>query len=388
MGRPLICYTLEGLRKLKVKEVIIVQGPKKEIEKELKNFNPGLKIRYLIQKNPLGMGNALWQARSLIEGPFLVLNAERVDIFSILQEFKRQNLKAPLLIGQKTERPELFGILRLKGRRILEIVEKPKKDPPSKIKVVGVYFLEPNFFKYYQKVKKEQYDFEKALSFYLRKTEIRPLILKKSEKETPVLKYPWHLFSMSKYLMDRHLEGKIEKSAKISRGVKILGKVSIGKNTKILEGAVIKGPCFIGENCLVGTNSLVREYSNLEKGVWIGALAEVTRSIFQKNTHTHSGYFGDSIFGEDCRIGAGTVTANLRLDRKEIKVKVKKEKIKTGLTSLGVICGRNSHFGINSALMPGVLIGSCCQIGPRSVVFESLKDGQVLITQFKTQIKK
>ena len=45
----------------------------------------------------------------------------------------------------------------------------------------------------------------------------------------------------------------------------------------------------------------------------------MTRSIFQEDIHTHSGYFGDSIFGRGCRLGAGTVTANVRIDRGEIK---------------------------------------------------------------------
>ncbi len=32
MGRPLICYTIERLKKSAIKDIIIVQGPKKDIE--------------------------------------------------------------------------------------------------------------------------------------------------------------------------------------------------------------------------------------------------------------------------------------------------------------------------------------------------------------------
>ena len=378
MGRFLIWWTIDGLKKAGIKDIIVVQGKQRDIEKELMDKS----IKCVVQPKPLGMGDALWQARKLIKGPFVVLNAERVDINEIIQisKSKIQNYSdfignprqgrdkskfKSILIGQKTKTPELFGMMRLKGNRVVEIIEKPKGKPPSDIKVVGVYFLEPGFFGYYQKVIKHQYNFEDALSLYMQKKEVRVHIIVKPEEETPSLKYPWHLFSMVKYLFNKNLDKK---------------EVRLGKNVKVFEGAVINGPCYIGDNCIVGNNAVVRDYTDLEEGAMVGALAEVTRSIFQKNAHVHSGYFGDSIFGENCRVGAGTVTANVRLDRGNIK--------NTGLNSLGVIVGNNTHIGINASLMPGLLIGSNCAIGPGSVVFDNLEDDSVFYHKFAGTLDK
>jgi bifunctional UDP-N-acetylglucosamine pyrophosphorylase/glucosamine-1-phosphate N-acetyltransferase len=402
MGRPLIWYTIEGLRKAGLKELIIVQGPKREVEKELVNYGFEKGIQYVIQKIPNGMGNALWQVKNLIKGRFFLLNAERIDGGEIIEKLKMKSQKSKVvLVGQHTDHPELYGIMRIRGDRVLEIIEKPKKGKePSDVKVVGVYLLEPEFFNYYQKVRKEKYDFEKALSNYLRENEANFVFLKNGVFS---LKYPWHLFDINKYLMDRYLKPKIEKTATISKNVIIEGKVYpvrnrisngvyIGKNTKIFEGAVIKGPCYIGDNCIIGNNSIIREYVNLENNCLIGALAEVKNSIFQENCHTHSGYFGDSIFGKNCRIGAGTITANLKIDRGEIKSKVKsqKSKVDTGLNSLGAIVGENTKLGIHVSLMPGVLIGSNCQIFPNSLVFENIADNTNFFSQFKgiNKIKK
>jgi len=391
MGKPIIYWTILGLKRTGVKEIIVIQGPAKDIETEFADYKmPGLKIRYLIQKEPKGMGNALWQARSFLEDKFLVLNAERVDAGEIIQnsKFKIQNCKA-LLFGQKTKNPQLFGIARIKKDRILEIVEKPKKGKePSNIRVLGLYLLEPRFFNFYQKVKKHKYDFETALSEYMKKTCVRLEVLKKSEEETSSLKYPWHLFKVQRYLFDKFLKRKIKKSASVSKGVLIEGKVYVGHRVKIFENAVIKGPCYIGDDSVIGNNSIIREYVNLENNVLIGALAEVCRSIFQEDVHCHSGFFGDSIFGRGCRIGAGVITANVRIDRGEIKVKsqksgAKSQKINTGLKSLGTIMGENSKIGVHSSLMPGVLIGANCLIGPSSVVFENIKDSSILYTKFK-----
>ncbi len=408
LGRPLIWYTIESLRKAGIKEIIIVQGSKKDTEEELKNYNfPNLKIKYVIQKKPKGMGNALWQTKKLVKGQFFVLNAERVDGGEIIKKSKIQ--KEPVraagwwegrspkskivLIGQHTSNPQLYGIMRIRGKRVLEIVEKPKKGrEPSNVRVVGVYLLTPDFFNYYQKVKKGKYDFEKTLSNYMKEKEARLAFLEKSKKEILPLKYPWHLFSITKYLMDKYLNFKIPKNVKIKKNVTISGKICLGENVKIFENATIVGPCYIGENSLIGNNALIREYTNIEGNCLVGANVEITRSIFQEDVHTHSGYFGDSIFGRGCRLGAGTITANLRIDRGEIKTKSKvksqKLKVKTGLTSLGAIVGENTKFGINCSLMPGVLIGSNCLIGPNTQIRENIENNTIFYTKFERVVKK
>ena len=384
MGRPLIWYTVESLKRAGLNDIVIVQGVKKDIEEELSKYNLGIHIHYFIQETPKGMGDAVLKVKDFLRDQFFVLDVGRFDVGDyikpILEKHKISGAKM-ILLGAKTNNHQLYGILNLDGDKAKGITEKPEKGKElSDIKAVGIYFLPKEIIDYYQKVPEHMYAFEDALSLYMKEKDARVVI---TDKETPSLKYPWHLFGATKYLMNNYLKPQIAKTAKISKNVVIEGKVYIGENTKVFEGAVIKGPCYIGENCIIGNNSLIREYTNLENNVLIGALAEVTRSIFQEDVHTHSGYFGDSIFGRGCRLGAGTITANVKIDRGEIKPRVKGEKISTGLDSLGVIVGENTKTGIHCSLMPGVLIGSNCQIGPNSVVFENLEDNSVFSTEFK-----
>jgi len=385
MGRPLIFYTIESLKKAGIKDIIIVQGPKKDIEQDLKNYDLGINIKYVIQEEPKGMGNAVMKVQGLISGSFFTLHAHKVNVGDyikpLMEKFKES--KAELIfLGIKTDQPWPYGMLKLEGDKAKGLTEKPEKGKePSDIKVVGIYLLPPNFFEYYKKVSEHQYAFEDALGLYMKENEARVTII---EKEPSSFKYPWHLFEVTKLLMNSLIKKQeIHPTAKISKNVTIEGNVYIGKNTRVFEGVAIKGPCYVGDDCLVGNNSLIREYTNLENKVLIGAFAEVTRSIFQEDIHTHSGYFGDSIFGRDCRLGAGTITANVKIDRGEVKSVVKGEKIKTGLDSFGCIMGENSKTGINCSLMPGILIGSNCNIGPNSVVFENIEDNTTFYTEFK-----
>ena len=390
MGKPLILSLIEGIKDKGIKEVIVVQGPKKEIQKELKNYKLSLPVKYVVQTSPLGTGDAILKAQKNIKDHFFVLNAERVDakehIAPILEKFKKERaLNKIILIAGKTLTPWLYGILKVKGDRVITLVEKPKPGKESSnLKIVGTYFFPKNFLNYLKRVPSSPYSLGDALSLYTKEKEVKIVNINKG---TFALKYPWDLFDLRNYILDEVLEEKISKSAKIAKSAKIEGKVYIGENVKILEGAFIKGPCYIGDNCIIGNNVLLRDYTSLENNVLVGAFAEVTRSVFQENCKVHSGYFGDSIFNANCMAGAGTVTANIRLDGEKIKAVIKEEKIETGLDKLGAIVGKNTKIGINVSFMPGVLVGRNCQIGPQSLVLENIKDNTVFYTRAEAIVR-
>jgi NDP-sugar pyrophosphorylase family protein len=186
MGKPIIYWNLKGAEEAGIKKVIIVQSPKKDVEEELKKFKfKKIKIKYVIQPKPFSTGNALWQARNFLKGYFFVLNADVLNSKEILKEMlkKIKKERKPCLAGQKTKTPWLFGMMELKGDRILKIVEKPKKGKePSDIKVVGVYYLEPKYFYYYQKVKKNPHDLEDALSEYMKENEVKMALIKRKRR--------------------------------------------------------------------------------------------------------------------------------------------------------------------------------------------------------------
>lgn len=78
----------------------------------------------------------------------------------------------------------------------------------------------------------------------------------------------------------------------------------------------------------------------------------------------HLSYFGDSIIGERCNFGAGTITGNLRLDKKTVKMKIENKYIDSERKKLGIVVGDDVETGINVNFMPGITIGSGSNIGP------------------------
>lgn len=391
MGKSLIEWAVLAVAKAGIKDIIIVHSPNSQLEKFLGGgSNFGVKLSYLVQKEAKGMGNAVMQAESLIKDSFFVLNPDifNADKYLKLMLAKQKETGAKMvLLGAKTDKPWKYGMFDFTGDKVNSIVEKPAQGKePSDTRAIGIYLLPKDFFGIYRRVEEREYSYEDALALYMKEHDVRLAITK---EETPSLKFPWDLFKDSQIMMDALIiKQKIGKNVKIAKSAIIEGPVWLGEGTTVYEHAVIKGPCYIGKNCIIGNNSLIRKYTNLEDGVLIGANAEVTRSIFQADSHIHSGFFGDSIIGENARIGAGTITANLRVDRAEIKPVVKGVRVETKLTALGAIIGEGTHLGASVNLMPGILIGANSKIGPNTLVKENVPSDTLMYAEFKTIIKK
>ncbi|HSX26619.1 MAG TPA: LpxA family transferase [Chlamydiales bacterium] len=165
------------------------------------------------------------------------------------------------------------------------------------------------------------------------------------------------LLELSDYLKRENrcqIEIKIPEGVFLERGE----LVSIGKGTVVEPGVLIQGPCIIGKNCIIRHGAYIREGVICGDGCVIGHSAEIKNSILLDHAHaTHFVYVGDSILGNWVNLGAGVKCANLRLDRREVRVRYEGKSHKTGLKKLGAIIGDRSQIGCNCVLNPGTLVG-------------------------------
>jgi len=151
----------------------------------------------------------------------------------------------------------------------------------------------------------------------------------------------------------------------VEENVVIKGKVSIGKGTVVRSGAYIVGPVIIGQDCDIGPNCFIRPSTSIGNNCHIGNAVEVKNSIVMNGSKIpHHNYVGDSVIGEKCNLGAGTMIANLRLDKGDITV----ANIDTRRRKLGAIIGDGVETGINTTINVGSVIGSNTFIGPGAIV--------------------
>lgn len=388
IGKPILYYTIEALKNSGIVNLVIVTDGKSKVEGYFgdgKNF--GVSIKYAVQEKPEGAGDALLLAGKYIAGDFILVNASHVEVDTFVEDVlkaKVGNVKAVLLAKKKTN-GIMQGVLRFTGNKVEEIVEKPKVgEEPSDIGVVGIYLFQKDFLETLGKTPKEHYRLEAAIAAYAKENNV---IYVKTHKETVSLKYPWDLLNIKNYLFKK-IKRSVSSKTEIAKSADLIGKVFVEDGASIMENVVVKGPCYIGKNVFVGNNAILRGGIDVEENAVVGANMEMKNSILMQDSTTHSGYIGDSVIGRNCKIAAGFLTANVRLDRESIKTAVKGEKIDTRLKMLGAMIGDNSNMGIKVKVMPGIIIGRNVIVGSSTTVMSNIQDDTKYYTKFQEIVVK
>jgi UTP--glucose-1-phosphate uridylyltransferase len=182
VDRPLVQYVVEEARDAGIDRIVIVTGRGKnaiedhfdtsfELERmledrgknglleEVREVSEIIPVSYVRQKQALGLGHAVLQARDLVGNqPFAVmLGDDIVDsaepcIGQMMRIFERRG--NPVIALQEVPRSEThqYGIVageKVEDRvvRITDMVEKPKPDAaPSNLAIIGRYLLPPEIF--------------------------------------------------------------------------------------------------------------------------------------------------------------------------------------------------------------------------------------------------
>jgi bifunctional UDP-N-acetylglucosamine pyrophosphorylase/glucosamine-1-phosphate N-acetyltransferase len=188
---------------------------------------------------------------------------------------------------------------------------------------------------------------------------------------------PWDLLEANRWALkrrDHKVYGFVE------NGAHLVGPVTVAETARIRSGAYIEGPALIDEESDIGPNCYIRPYTSIGKKARVGNACEIKNSIIMDNVHIgHLSYVGDSIIGENCNLGAGTITANYRLDGGTIKMVVKDRVVDSGRTKLGAVLGDDVKAGINALFMPGIKVGCNSQIGPGVIVYRDVPANTVVL---------
>lgn len=147
--------------------------------------------------------------------------------------------------------------------------------------------------------------------------------------------------------------------------------VWVAKSAKVAPTAFINGPAIIGKEAEVRHCAFIRGNALVGEGAVVGNSTELKNVVlFNKVQVPHYNYVGDSILGYKAHMGAGSITSNVKSDKKLVVVKDGKERIETGLKKFGAMIGDEVEVGCGSILNPGSVIGPRTNIYPLSSVRE------------------
>jgi bifunctional UDP-N-acetylglucosamine pyrophosphorylase/glucosamine-1-phosphate N-acetyltransferase len=385
LGKTILEWQIENILQQKNINKIFLVGNTKNHEKiqkivESKFDKQKEKFFYTIQKEQKeGMKGGVLSVEKIFPNNDSALIMSSNDIVEnwFLEDFLSEKPFPQVdvkICGKKVEKYFPGGYIEIDSEKnVKSIIEKPGagNEPSDMINLVFHWFKNTSEFFSLLKNKNNSNDdaYEQTLQLLFSSEKTCKAIEYTGQWKS--LKYPWHHLDMMDFFLGK-IEGKnISKDAYISENVSISGDVIIESGVKIFDFAVISGPVFIGKNTIIGNHSLVRE-SSIGEDCCIGHSTEIVRSYLRDSVFTHQSYIGDSVIESNVNFGAGCRTGNLRHDKKNIEVFVKNKKINSGKNKLGIFCGNNVQFGINTSFFPGILIGSDSQLFPNITINKNI----------------
>ncbi len=278
------------------------------------------------------------------------------------------------VLGVKVPNPSNFGVLSFIGNKLEKIEEKPQ-NPSSNVINGGIYKLSSDIFYYIDKLvpsPRNELELTDAINLMVAHTKVNVVV---HEGLWMDVGRPWQVIEANRQLMETEMHSEVK--GIVQEGVKLIGKVYIDEGAEVYSGTVIEGPAYIGSDTEVGPMAHIRPYSVLGKKSKVGAFVQVKESVVMEGAKLpHLNYVGDSVICEEVNLGAGTITANLRFDEKEVTMRVKGVRVPTGRRKLGAIIGGHAKTGINVSILPGVKIGAYATIYPGSVVSRDVERGE------------
>ena len=176
--------------------------------------------------------------------------------------------------------------------------------------------------------------------------------------------YPWEALAGIKELILK-LGPTLDKD----EYAEVSPNVWVAKSAKVFDSAYLGAPCIIGPRTEVRHCAFIRGCALVGADCVVGNSVELKNVILFDHVQTpHYNYVGDSILGYYAHMGAGSITSNVRSDKKLVIVHDGKNQIETGLKKFGAMVGNHVEVGCNAVLNPGTVVGPNSNVYPTSCV--------------------
>lgn len=266
-NKPMLFYALEAVAEAGVDEVgIVVNETGPEIEQAVeKGKKWGIKITYILQEAPLGLGHCIKIAQDFLgHEPFVFYLGDNILMGGIkkpVNKFLQEKPNALMLLTQVAD-PERFGVPIIKKGKVVGAEEKPKK-PRTNLAITGIYFFDYHVFECFQGPD----TIKPSARGELEITDVYQYLIDHGYTVVGEKVAAWwkdtgkmeDLLDANRLVLDRfngvEIEGKIDKTSEI------MGDVKIGRGSKIVN-SVLRGPVVIGEKVLI-KGSYIGPYTSI-----------------------------------------------------------------------------------------------------------------------------
>ncbi len=182
-----------------------------------------------------------------------------------------------------------------------------------------------------------------------------------------VITYPWEFLDVIQKIMCNFVKKRvISPTASVAKTSIIEDPCIIEDDVIIDDFCKIKGASYIGKGSFIGMSSLIRNCV-FENNVKIGFNCEIAKSYFKGHDKiSHQNVILDSVIGKNVWFGGFSGTANVLLDRRNIRYEISMGKfMDIGRNHFGALVGDNAAVGAAVIILPGryVPLNSVIQAG-------------------------
>ena len=377
LGRPLLEWIVEGLKKAGIVDLIVVTG---YLGSQIRDhFASGekhkVRVSYASCNPDLGVEAAILSARHQLEAEeqFLLVYGDIVadpEIYSrTLSAHQNWGADHTLCVTLSSVLSD-FGVVKLEeGGRVVDIVEKPEVEPGyGNYVVAGVYVVGRSL------LDRLEEGLNLASAFKAELARGREVYAAIWERAWVDLGRPWNILEANQLMLSKLAKIEISAEAAVERGVRVSGPLVVEKGAVVESGVVIRGPCYIDEEAYVGNNTLIRDSTYIGRGAVVGFSTEVKNSVLLASCEVGgNSYIGDSVIGERAQIRPGAVTMNMSLREGTVKVRIGGRPVDSGKRKLGALIGDEARIGANVTFYPGVKVGSRATVLSGAVVDEDVE---------------
>ena len=368
----------------------------------------GARFAFSVQREPLGSGHALLQARDAAAGhdAVLALNCDmplvESDTLARLRDAHAQADSPMTILTASGVRADAFGrVVRDADGRVLRIVERRDADAQTLALGevnAGAYFFSAEW------LWENLAQLAPSASGEIYLTDLAALAARQGcavasaqvgrEEEALGVNTREELARAEAAMRDRIRRRWMREGVSMPdpASVYIDCDAQIGMDTTILPNTHIRGATAIGEDCEIGPNSVledsrvgdrcrvtasviesatledgvqagpfshIRAGSHLESEVYIGNFGEIKNSRIGRGSKSgHFGYIGDAVLGTNVNVGAGSVTCNY-----------------DGRAKHATTIGDDAFIGSDTMIVAPRRIGDRAYTGTGSVVTRDVPDG-------------
>jgi len=378
-NRPILEHVCDALVEAGVDRLVLVVGYRRERVQE--HFGPsyrGVPVEYVVQDKQLGSGHALLQARGAVDGSLLVVNGDRLiaaeSVGAVRDAFAEDDARAALAVIERADASQ-YGAVRLRGRDIEEIVEKPDSDDFRLINA-GVYAFDASVFEAIEATPRT--DGELALTDTIAR-------LVDTERVRGVrtgglwvdATYPWDLLEVASEVLAR---GRVSGPDRTDGGLERAGSVReradgvwVDPSTRVAEAATLRPPVVVGPDCELAAGAVVGPDAALGRNVTVGANATVERAVLGADTRVGAGStLLDAVTGQSVRLGPVTAVPGGPGD------------VRVGRTvhenqRLGAVLADRVRARGGVSFAPGTLVGPEATIGTGAHVEGAISEGAEVV---------